>query len=175
MLKVGVCKKHRWEPNMKLKYVSWIPAFLLMCIIFNFSSETAVESVGSSLQIANAVIDIYDKITDNAIDISQKPEILLQVDHLVRKFAHGLEYAVLAAFLAFHLWILGWRRWKLFLTSILISGVYAGTDEFHQLFVVGRGCQITDVLIDITGAVIGAVCCITFLILRNKISRKSRN
>lgn len=33
--------------------------------------------------------------------------------------------------------------------------IYAVTDEFHQLFVLGRGAQVKDVLIDLVGATTG--------------------
>ena len=39
--------------------------------------------------------------------------------------------------------------------SLLISMLYACTDEFHQHFVPGRSCEVRDVLIDTAGALIG--------------------
>ena len=158
---------------MKLKYVSWIPAVIIMCIIFTFSAKTAIESDDSSLQIANVIIGIYEKSSGNITDMSQKQELLLQVDHIVRKMSHGLEYAVLAVFVAFHLGVCDLKRWKLFFTTILFSGTYACTDEFHQLFVAGRSCQLTDVMIDATGATIGATCFIILLILQKRIRSKN--
>jgi len=41
------------------------------------------------------------------------------------------------------------------LISFLICAVYATSDEFHQLFVPGRGCQLKDVVIDSTGYIVG--------------------
>ena len=34
------------------------------------------------------------------------------------------------------------------ITSILIGALYAVSDEIHQLFIVGRSCEIRDVIID---------------------------
>jgi len=158
---------------MKLKYISWIPAVVLMCIIFTFSAKTAIESDEGSLQIANVIIGIYEKSSGNITDMSQKKELLLQVDHIVRKLSHGLEYGVLAIFVTFHLGICAMKRWKLFFTAILISGIYACTDEFHQLFVAGRSCQLTDVMIDTAGATIGATCFMILLIFQKRIRNKN--
>lgn len=43
---------------------------------------------------------------------------------------------------------------KLILLAIIISIIYAGLDEFHQYFVLGRSSTISDVLIDSVGILI---------------------
>lgn len=142
--------------DMKLKYISWIPALIVMCLIFNFSAKTAVESDGSSLQIANVFVHIYENMNGGDIGECEEAAILLQVNHVIRKMAHGIEYVVLALCISFHLWACDMKRYKLLVISVLISGIYAATDEFHQIFVAGRCGRISDVLIDTTGAMIGA-------------------
>jgi VanZ family protein len=46
------------------------------------------------------------------------------------------------------------RRWQFrwALLAILIAAVYAASDEFHQIFVPGRGASVHDVMIDVCGA-----------------------
>ncbi|MDI9499253.1 MAG: VanZ family protein [Acetivibrionales bacterium] len=44
---------------------------------------------------------------------------------------------------------------KSFLLVMLISVLYADSCEIHQLFVLGRGCQVTDVVIDSAGVLAG--------------------
>ncbi|WP_431191604.1 VanZ family protein [Peribacillus frigoritolerans] len=39
--------------------------------------------------------------------------------------------------------------------AILIYALYAISDEVHQLFVIGRGPQVKDVLIDSAEAIVG--------------------
>lgn len=51
----------------------------------------------------------------------------------------------------------------------LIATFYAATDEFHQLFVDGRACMFTDVIIDSSGAAFAAV--IILLIVLNAARR----
>jgi len=43
------------------------------------------------------------------------------------------------------------KKINLFLLAILISIIYAISDEFHQLFVPGRACSLSDVLTDSAG------------------------
>ena len=52
----------------------------------------------------------------------------------------------------------------------LIATFYAATDEFHQLFVDGRACMFTDVMIDSAGAAFAAV--IILLIVLNAACRR---
>lgn len=44
---------------------------------------------------------------------------------------------------------------KAFIFSLMFCILYAVSDEVHQLFVLGRGAQVTDVLIDSAGAFVG--------------------
>lgn len=84
-----------------------------------------------------------------------------RIDYPVRKGAHLTEFAVLGFLLL--LCISSWAGngqnsytgmrpagW-----SLLAGAAYAASDEIHQLFVPGRSCQFTDVLIDSTGVLLG--------------------
>lgn len=72
-------------------------------------------------------------------------------DLIVKKGAHMLGYALLAlSYLrAFDGKI---DKWKLIW---LLTILYAGSDEFHQSFVAGRGSTVIDVVIDSIGAGLG--------------------
>jgi VanZ family protein len=154
---------------MKLKYISWLPSVVIMCIIFIFSSKTATESGQSSMEIANTLVSAYEYTTNNQLDMEYRQDILPKLDHIVRKVAHGMEYAILAASIVFHFWVQGYNTRKIFFLAILISGMYAGTDEFHQLFIDGRSGQITDVGIDTLGACIGTIITLcVFLSIKKK-------
>lgn len=79
---------------------------------------------------------------------------------MVRKMAHMFEYAVLGA--SIDCAICKNDRVKSEKIAFLISVAFAMTDEFHQLFVDGRGGQIQDVLIDALGAMIGVSISVIF-------------
>jgi len=70
-------------------------------------------------------------------------------DLVLRKLAHLTEYAVLGAVLQRALARPG--------VAILVGGLYATTDEFHQHFVRGRHGAWYDVVIDTVGVTIGVV------------------
>ncbi len=77
--------------------------------------------------------------------------------HLMRKAAHLTEYAVFAMLLYYSLGGIRRREWqrKPAFWAALIAGLYSLTDEFHQLFVPGRGPSIFDSGIDTVGACLG--------------------
>jgi len=75
------------------------------------------------------------------------------VDFLFRKLGHMAEYGVLARLIARALVGSTFWSWKkIFAASLLISAMYACTDEYHQTFVAGRHGKPFDVLIDTAGA-----------------------
>src|SRR5699024_6504703 len=86
---------------------------------------------------------------------------------LVRKGAHIGEYAVLGALLA---WALPGHSLRRATITLAIGIAYAITDEVHQLFVPGRAGQVSDVLIDTVGVVVGVA---AVLFLRSRRSSPS--
>jgi len=79
------------------------------------------------------------------------------VQLVVRKCGHLTEYAILAALLCRALR----QRFPRFLTAAIlgfvVSGVFAGLDEFHQSFVASRTGTPWDVAIDCLGAFAGVL------------------
>ena len=68
-------------------------------------------------------------------------------DLVLRKLAHGAEFAILGALL---------YRWLASVPLAILAGsVYAATDEIHQTFVAGRAGLVTDWVIDTAAVVIG--------------------
>ena len=81
-----------------------------------------------------------------------------QIHFAVRKTAHLAEYAMLGLLL----WRLFYfepalaaRRNRAFVTALLVSALYAASDEFHQSFVPSREAAVRDVLLDTCGAGFG--------------------
>ncbi len=83
---------------------------------------------------------------------------------LILKTFHLVEYAVLFFLINFAV--------NKKTTSILISYLYAVSDEFHQSFTPGRMPKFTDTLIDLLGILIGFLV-IKFIWPRIKIKFKS--
>ena len=81
---------------------------------------------------------------------SLKSDLPNQWDFVFRKIAHIMEYAVLTL-LFFRASSKNLNYKKAISYSALFSITFALTDEYHQLFVFGRGGNLGDVLIDSLG------------------------
>lgn len=158
---------------MKLKYFTWLPAAIIIVLIFLFSHKPADNSNESSLTVANKVLTIYETITDHPYDKVKRLNLLENINHIVRKGAHFTEYALLAFALAFHFCVCKWSKFKIFSLSAVVASIYAMTDEYHQTFIEGRSGQIRDVMIDASGAVTGALCFLLLTTLIMKFSGKN--
>jgi VanZ family protein len=79
-----------------------------------------------------------------------------QFDFDVKKGGHMMGYAILAGGYLHALADKKAITRRLWIMAVLLSGLYAVTDEFHQLFTPGRSSSPVDVLIDTVGAAIGA-------------------
>ena len=81
-----------------------------------------------------------------------RPEHLLTIHQVIRKLAHFTEYFVLSVLL--YRALRQGPRWDLRAAgmAIVIAGLYAMLDEFHQWFVPGRTAAAGDSLIDVLGA-----------------------
>lgn len=71
------------------------------------------------------------------------------IHHLIRKSGHVFEYAIFSLLVlrGFRAGRSGWS-WGWAAYTIVIVACYAGLDEFHQLFVPGRGASVWDSALD---------------------------
>lgn len=113
--------------NFKKLAVLWLPVFLWAGLIYYVSS-------------ISSLISPFGKW-----------------DFILRKSAHVLEYAVLSYLLlrAF----CGYRPKgiKQISAALFLAVLYAFSDEYHQSFVTGRFCSLTDVFIDCAGCLLGLI------------------
>jgi hypothetical protein len=106
----------------------WAPAILIMTVIFVASSTPGNDMPG---------FGVWDTI--------------------LKKGAHIAGYALLAMCYLHALTNTRKVSRFVFLIAILLAGLYAATDEFHQSFTPGRNPSPGDVGIDALGAVIGTL------------------
>ena len=143
---------------MKKSLSHWLPAFLMMALIFAFSS----------------------------IPSSEMPNFNW-ADLLVKKGGHMLGYALLAAAFWWGMECddssrrgvqgSGSAVWSLRAPFFLAWGLavlYAASDEFHQSFVPGRHASPLDVLIDAVGAGIGLTI-LAWIVKRSKDAADQRS
>lgn len=82
---------------------------------------------------------------------------------LLFKTLHLVEYAILAVLVIYPLYKVT--------PSVLVSYIYAITDEIHQGFTPGRGPKFSDTIFDLAGILIGVI---IFKLIRNHL-KKSKN
>ena len=130
-----------------------------MGVIFWLSSRTATESSEQS----GVIVEFLRKIfSDNVL-----------TDFIVRKSAHCLEFTGLSFLFNLSLYVT--KNKPSFVFAVMLTSIYAATNEFHQLFVEGRSCQITDWAIDTAGAVLGALGFLVILSIIKKPNKTSKS
>ena len=136
-----------------LKY--WLPVLIWLGVIFLGSTD-----VMSAEQTSRFLLPFLRWLKP---DISS--ETFTQIHFLVRKLGHVGEYAILALLL--------WRAVRSIRTlhmklsmlpgAVLLGcALFAASDEFHQSFVKSRTPSVRDVLLDISGALIGLLIGMSF-------------
>lgn len=120
---------------MSKNKISLLLVILWMIFIFVMSSFDATSSSNQS----NFIVDIITSI------INIKDTELLSL--IIRKLAHFIEYFILGILVINFIT----RYDKKIIIAILLCIIYATSDEIHQIFVPGRSCQITDIMIDSLG------------------------
>lgn len=138
-----------------LKPLSFLPAILIMYMIFSFSAQNGVESGNLSMKVSVKIVEIGSNVLDKELSEQEIYHYAEKYHHYVRKMGHMTEYCILAVALSIPMYVYGVRGIWLFLTAGLICVAFAGGDEYHQSFVAGRGPSVRDVEIDSVGALIG--------------------
>jgi len=137
----------------------WLLVLVWMGLIFFLSSQQAADSNQLSTGITKFIMDLISGILPGL-----SPQVQW-LNHIVRKNAHFIAYLILGLLQVNALYLNGKRGRQAFVLALLISFLYAASDEFHQTFVPGRSGELRDVLIDTAGAITGIV---TYMLVRMK-------
>ena len=163
-----------------LRYLSVVPAILMLLFIFRFSAQDGPTSGSLSYRVCCALLSFGDRIFSLDLSSSEFAVRAESMQFFVRKAAHITEYFLLTLciFLPLRVWIprkSASETGKLFLLryllpAFLLTVICAGADEFHQSFVPGRCGTPTDVLVDSIGVVLAC----TVLFLCRKRTKKAK-
>lgn len=130
------------------KYARWLLVFVWMGLIFYLSHQPSEQSS----ELSSGVTEVLLKMLAFILPAFEEIPI---IHFLIRKAAHFFAYFMLGIFV-FHALKKSvksiWRRCGF---TMLISLVYAISDEVHQLFIPGRSGEVGDVMIDSLGAAVG--------------------
>ncbi len=113
---------------IKLLLYYWAPVILWTIVIFLFSSFP-----------------------------TQKASQIHWQDFIIKKSAHILEYFTLSLLTFRALRESGMDSKKALIYALFFSSLYGISDEYHQSFTPGREPKIRDVIIDLTGSLLGVI------------------
>ena len=152
------------EPMNKKAVIFWALTFVIMAIIFHFSSQTALESTGVSNSFSEKIIRILQPVTK--ITEEEIPSAVEAMDGMIRVVAHYSVFLLLGTtcYLAAYFTKRNQHIYKS-LYSVGICTAYALLDEIHQFFVPGRSFQLSDILTDTAGIITGTAIVIGIIIL----------
>ncbi len=141
-----------------------IPMLMCMCLIFCLSAQPRQESASTSGHFSNFALELWETVF-GCDEVNHDAHISIS-SVIVRKGAHITLYAILALTVFIALYTNKRVLWKTALLSFALSALYAASDEFHQLFVPGRGAMFTDVLVDCVGIILSLTVCM--LVMRKR-------
>jgi len=122
-----------------------ITTLVWVIFIFSFSLESAQSSSLASSRLAQFLYELVHSV------FTTSPLTLQDFVVLVRKTAHVVNFAILMI-LVLRLTYDKLKNWKI--GSWLFCLFIAITDETIQMFVPGRSSQLSDVILDMSGATI---------------------
>ena len=152
-------RKHNTTDSKK-RFLYMIPVIIWMIFIFYMSGKTGQESSGQSGKISLFITNLLEKVRQDSPQEMQKLQDILEL--VIRKTAHMTEYAILflLSYLATVKISMSQSRFYNRSIAVLISLLYACSDEMHQLLVPGRSGKMIDVGIDMAGVLIVLICMI---------------
>ncbi|KYH28279.1 MULTISPECIES: VanZ family protein [Clostridium] len=149
--------------KQRKNYFRWILVIGWMVVIFLFSNDPADISNEKSDFIINLV---------NILGIDLNSTLGELANFIVRKIAHFTEYFILYL-LVFNALRNDFYLRKALIISLIITFIYACSDEIHQIFIPGREGMFRDVLIDTLGGVFALVIISLYKKFRGKVTKKS--
>lgn len=138
-----------------LKPLSFLPAILMMYVIYSFSAQTGDVSGNLSYEVSYQIVEMKSNVLNENKTDEQLSQEAMGINYYVRKAAHMTEYFLLAIAISLPLYVYGVRGFWLMLLAGIICVGFAGLDEYHQSFVANRTPAVKDVGIDSIGAFIG--------------------
>lgn len=127
--------------NRIVRIVSLLVSLAVMGVIFFMSSQNGSSSDRLSISFTSLLF-------------SREWDAAAILNILTRKFAHITEFAALAVPLYFFFSTFKIKVSARCAVPFCLTAVYAVSDEIHQLFVEGRACLVSDMVIDSLGALL---------------------
>lgn len=130
-------------------------------VIFFQSMRIAEESSAQSGRVVQAVMNVAEAV---GIEINDTDSLT----HNIRKSAHFLEFAILGFLSFITLKTYKFRSYIIITAAFLYCLAAASADEYIQTFIEGRSGQISDVMLDCSGAATAIIICYLIVIIIKK-------
>ena len=141
------------------RWILYIVLGLIVFFIWDNSLQNGGTSDGFSLIFAEWLAPIADKLGFYGN--------IWALNRIIRKLAHLTEFTILGGVL--YVVLRRYIEYGTVVKTIVVGIVIASLDEFIQLFSLGRSSQLSDVLIDTVGIIIGiSVVKLTYYISHDK-------
>lgn len=148
--------------SLQFRIIIFTLTIFMICFAFFHSSMPSDLSADESESVTNFLQSII-----NALGIDSH-----LTDHIVRKSAHFAEYTAIGGLLISCAYSFNRKRPYVYSFQVLFTGLATAVcDEAIQLNVIGRSGQITDVLIDFSGVLAGALVMLIIYTLYRKIKK----
>ena len=155
--------------NIIEKVIYFLLVLTWMIVIFKFSNEPAEVSGNTSLNVTRVIVELVE---NKETPEEQRIEKINQLDPIIRKIAHFALFAIGGFIIMLFINTYDTKQNKKIIISVIIGIIYACTDEIHQIFIPGRSGQITDVIIDSFGIIVGTYISLLIINVLNKIIKK---
>ena len=141
------------------RWILYIMLGLIVFFIWDNSLQNGGTSDGFSLIFAKWIAPIANKLGFYGN--------IWALNRIIRKLAHLTEFTILGGVL--YVVLRRYIEYGTVVKTIVVGIVIASLDEFIQLFSLGRSSQLSDVLIDTVGIIIGiSVVKLTYYISHDK-------
>lgn len=141
------------------RWILYIVLCLIVFFIWDNSLQNGGTSDGFSLIFAKWIAPIANKLGFYGN--------IWALNRIIRKLAHLTEFTILGGVL--YVVLRRYIEYGTVVKTIVVGIVIARLDEFIQLFSLGRSSQLSDVLIDTVGIIIGiSVVKLTYYISHDK-------
>jgi VanZ family protein len=123
-----------------------------MIVIFLLSSQPAVTSNNLSKSVTRIVDSAVDHVKTAETGIAATKGRTDISNDAIRDYAHASVFLVLAFLVYLALTTAtGLKGLKAAAVTFVLCALYAASDEIHQLFVLGRACELSDFARDCAG------------------------
>lgn len=149
-------QEHKWQFIKKV--VLWLLVCFLICTLYILSGQEGAVSHKLSREVvkkASTLIELPWILKHYNLELN------VSYNFILRKTAHFSIFFLLAVLLY---WAVKSLVRKYIKTLTLACCIFfAGFDELHQMFAAGRTARLTDIIIDILGAICGLLLVIVFV------------